>query len=133
MKKLYRVLFALSIQLLLSAPSFAWYDRHLERVEDASELFVENFNKKDSAALGEFYTRSGALKLPGTSAVAGRHNVVDAWQAGFDGGLDFLVLKAEGVRRTSRNTVLENGRYELTIQTPGGSIIQRGTFSECVI
>ena len=129
MRNTYHIICALAVQLVLSASAFAWHDTNLERVAEASAQFVENFNEKNSAALGPLYTHNGILKLPGALAVSGRHNVVETWQGGFDAGLDFLVLTVESLTPVGPNKVLENGLYELTIQTPNGPIVQTGTFS----
>ena len=129
MNKLRTVALLLLAYALLLTPAAAGERSPLERVAEASASFVDDFNTSDAEALGSYYTRNGMLKLPGAFAVAGRDDVVDAWQAGFDAGLDFLVLSVESLEVVGERRVLENGTYALTIQTPDGTIVQEGTFS----
>lgn len=102
---------------------------NVERVEAASAEFVERFNAQDSEALGNFYARAGALKLPGQPAVFGPDTAEATWQGGFDAGLDFLNLEIVSLEPVGFRKVLENGTYELTIQTPEGPLLQTGTYA----
>ena len=126
----FNVLFALIMVPFFLGPA-AHADDHYDipRVAQASATFVERFNAKDSAALKRLYTRNGVLKLPNALAISGNANVANAWQGGFDAGLDFLVVSVDSLTSAGNNKVLENGTYELTIQTPDGPIVQTGTFS----
>lgn len=129
MKNAHQFILLLLVQLFLSSTAAAWDDTNIERVAQASATFVENFNDKNSAVLGPLYTFNGILKLPGALAISGRQNVVNAWQGGFDAGLDFLELTIENLSNIGHRKVLENGTYALTIQTPNGAIVQTGTYS----
>jgi len=129
MIKVRHLVLVLFAQFMLSTSAFAWYGNNIDRVAEASANFVEVFNNKDSDGLGQIYTRNGIVKLPNSPAVSGRDNVAAAWQAGFDAGLDSLVLEGGSFDIVGHNRVLENGTYELTIQTPNGPIVQVGTFS----
>ena len=125
-----KAIFALFMaQFFLGPTAYADDNYDIPRVAQASAMFVERFNAKDSAALKRLYTRNGVLKLPNALAISGNQNVANAWQGGFDAGLDFLVLSVESLTSAGNNKVLENGTYELTIQTPDGPIVQAGTFS----
>ena len=123
----------LTLTLLAATGSVAAerYDHgnSVARVAHASETFVELFNSNDSEALGDLYVANGSLKLPGALVVDGRQNVIDAWQAGFDAGLDSLVLDVDSLRASGPRRVLESGSYELTIETPDGPFVQVGTYA----
>ena len=90
---------------------------------------MEDFNFGDSEALGARYTQNATLKLPGALALNGRTAIAQAWQQGFDGGLDFLQLTVEAFDQVGNRRVLETGTYELSIQTPDGPILQTGTYA----
>ena len=120
------VLSAKAVSAISATPDHGW---QLQRVAQASAEFVERFNAKDSQALGRFYTHGGVLKLLNQLALSGRDNVAAAWQGGFDAGLDFLELNVEVLEMADGRRALESGTYALTIQTPGGPILQTGTYA----
>ena len=101
----------------------------VERVEQAIEGFVTDFNAKDVEALRARYAPDAVLKLPGAPAVGGRDAVAAAWAGGFDNGLDALVLDVTSFDEAGKERFLESGTYELTIQTPDGPIVQTGTYA----
>ncbi|MEM7244160.1 MAG: DUF4440 domain-containing protein [Acidobacteriota bacterium] len=125
--------FVLFVTLALVTPgsALAWHDTesNLDRVADASAEFVETFNLADADGLGGFYAQAATLKLPNALALSGREAIVAAWLGGFDAGLDQLILNVDVLEPLGARRVLESGSYELTIRTPGGEIVQTGTYA----
>jgi len=123
----------LSLLMILSSiaasATFAQDSPAEAAVRRSSEKFVVEFNKQNAKKLARLYTADGSLKLPDTAAVSGRRNVRNAWQGGFDNGLETLTLEITDLDEVGFDKVVESGTYQLEINTPGGKVLQTGTYS----
>ncbi|WP_325893043.1 YybH family protein [Grimontia sp. NTOU-MAR1] len=99
------------------------------QVTNASQVFQETYNQKDAEKLGHFYAKTATLKLDQNPSVHYRDNIVQAWRAGFEQGVDNLQLEPIEIIRTGFRKVVETGNYVLTINTPDGAIQQTGSYT----
>ncbi|MFL7008776.1 YybH family protein [Enterovibrio norvegicus] len=123
--------FFLLFSSYVSASQQIWptFQDPVAQVRSASTAFQSTFNQKDADGLGVFYAKTATLKLDQSLPAHYRSNIVEAWRAGFEQGVENLQLEIIEIKRTGFRKVVEAGNYVLTINTPNGPIEQTGTYT----
>src|SRR5262245_15243553 len=98
-----------------------------DAARDADHRFTEAIRSGDPLAASSGYARDARLLAPSAALIEGRPGIESFWRAGLDAGIRAVEL--EPVRVEARGEgAIEIGRYEIRLETPAGSVVDRGTY-----
>ena len=94
-------------------------------IEAADEIFMETFNRGDTAALADLYTENGQLLPAGSDFVTGNEAIQNFWQGVMDMGIKSAKLETIEVEGHG-DTAIDEGKY--TLRGESGSVLDRGKY-----
>ena len=104
----------------------------MENVRDAIAAavrnFTDSFERGDAAAVAAWYSRDATLMPPDSPMLKGTDAIRDFWQGAMNMGVKGAQLETLEVEERG-DIAYELGRFELTLQSPGGEGVKmRGKY-----